>query len=109
MAKVKGAVRFSDGQMMFFLYNMFCDACKPRLFDTLAELDDDATWNDPQTEVYDKTHQPGGEQVEVIPLFGFDNMEVAFHSRVDRINKIIIGPLDDESAYREGLFSRNFQ
>lgn len=106
MAKVKGAVRFSDGTMMYFLYNMTVDACKPRLFSTLDDADD--AWNADQDEYYDK-RGAGGEVVEVITLFGFGDLAVNFHSRADRSKMALVGPLDEEGAYQEGLFARNFQ
>lgn len=106
MAKVIGAVRFQDGRLMYFLYNMAVDACKPRLFSSVNGAE--GAWDDPQDDVYDQVNRPGGEVVEVMPLWGFDDEQVRFHSRVDLEAMAIVGPLDDEAAFAEGLYARNF-
>lgn len=91
---------------MYFLYNMAVDACKPRLFASLDDVDD--AWSAPQDEYYDR-RGAGGEVVEVITIFGDGDLVVDFHSRADRSLMTLLGPLDAEGAHQEGLYARDYQ
>lgn len=99
MAKVIGAVRFPDGELRYFIYNMFSDTCRPKLFQTEQEASD--AWDDDQSGLYQFTHVPGGEIVEVITTFGFGSREVRLYTRADREKGLITGPLDYEGAMRD--------
>lgn len=99
MAKVIGAVRFPNGDLRFFIYDMMVDACRPRLFATMPEASD--AWNENQSDFYHERGADPGEIVEVMPTYGFGNKNVNFFTRADRLKSIITGPLDFEGAMRD--------
>jgi hypothetical protein len=101
MAKSIGAVRFPDGQVSFCIWNGTVDMLRPRLFaDENAASD---AWDDKQLNDYHPA--PGGEIVDVMPLYSGDNKSVFFRSRADRARMLIIGPLSLDRAVDEGLDS----
>lgn len=100
MAKFIGAVRFPDGYLAWFIWNGTVDMARPRLFATPQAAAD--AWDDPQRDAYDP--RPGGEPVDVMPLYGYSgegNQSVFFRSRADRAQMLLIGPLDLDGAWVE--------
>jgi len=104
MAKFLGAVRFSDGHLAWFIWNGTVDVARPRLFATPEDAS--AAWDDPQTEAYEKCHRPGGELVDVMPLYGLGNMQVDFQSRADRGGMLLVGPLCLDHAEEESMAAK---
>lgn len=101
MAKFIGAVRFPDGHIFWCIWNGSVDMLRPRLFaDENAASD---AWDDKQLNDYHPA--PGGEVVDVMPLYSDGNQCVFFRSRADRERMLIIGPLDLDRAAAEGLDS----
>ena len=74
---------------------------RPRLFTSEKQASD--AWEDKQADDYHPAS--GGEIVEVMPLYGGGNESVFFRSRADRNRMLIIGPLDLDRAWAEGLDS----
>ncbi|VWB98652.1 hypothetical protein BLA13014_04615 [Burkholderia aenigmatica] len=99
MAKFLGAVRFTDGNLMWFIWNGTIDLARPKLFASPEAASD--AWDDPQTDMFENRYRPGGELVDVMPLYGLDNPAVYFQSRANRERMLLIGPLCFDQALEE--------
>lgn len=97
MAKHLGAVRFGDGQLAWFIWNGTVDTARPRLFATQEAAEE--AWDDPQHESFQA--RPGGEPVDVLPLYSSGDSIVFFRSRAERDSMLLIGPLSLDAAWEE--------
>jgi len=108
MAKCIGAVRFDSGKLLYFIYNMFSDMARPRLFETMEQASD--AWDDPQEEVLKEyfaiSDEVKGEVVDFIFWFKSPDQPADFRTRVDVDRMLIVGPIDYEMAMVEGLLSQ---
>lgn len=94
MAKYTGAVRFSDGVLMYFVYQGTTDNARPQLFETPKAAF--AAWDFPYKS--ERSNSTDGEMVEVMPYFMHGSDEVHFNSRADRATGLIAGPLSRDAA-----------
>lgn len=99
MAKYTGAVRFSDGALMYFVYQGTVDIARPQLFKTPDAAF--AAWDLPSHSLKTNSSSGEGETVEVMPYFMHGSEEVHFSSRADRAARLITGPLSLDSAQYE--------
>lgn len=99
MAKHTGAVRFSNGALMYFVYQGTVDIARPQLFETPDAAF--AAWALPSQSLAANSSSGDGEIVEVMPYFMHGSDKVHFSSRADRAACLITGPLSLESAQYE--------
>jgi hypothetical protein len=95
MAKCIGAVRFDDGELLFFIWDMVPDIARPRLF--RCAHDAELAWDDKQLDAW-KEHrwqrdEELNERIAVMPWFGWEDDSVAFTSSADRTAMLITGDL----------------
>lgn len=105
MAKCIGAVRFDSGMLLYFIFNMFNDMARPRLFETVQAASE--AWDDPQDREIDEHFSVKGtvrgEAVDLIFWIEAADDKTTFRTYVDRERMLIVGPLSHESAIAEGL------
>lgn len=97
MSRTTGAVRFEDGQLLYFVYSSMVGVAAPALFG--SPEDAFASWDgggagEPLKQGIGGTDEP----VEVMPYFQHGNAAVMFRSRANRASKWITGPLSADAA-----------
>lgn len=101
MAKSIGAVRFPNGDLLYFLWNHVVDVALPRLFKTTDEAERAWDANLKQDDAYALAFRPDGEEVELTAWYEPGSFRVDFRTRVDREQMVIVGPLNSERADEE--------
>jgi hypothetical protein len=101
VAKSIGAVRFSNGDLLYFLWNHVVDVALPKLFQTTEAAEH--AWNHDlkQDDAYALACRPGGEEVELMAWYEPGAFRADFRTRVDRQQMVIVGPLDHVRAEEE--------
>lgn len=98
MARYTGAVQFSDGSLMYFVYNGVVDIARPQLFLTVPDAE--AAWDDaPDFDVPSRVDD--AEPVDVMPYYVAGDHDVMFQSKASKSLRLIVGPRDLDSANDE--------